>query len=250
MAASFLDADDIKKLEKDSDSDSDSDSSSNSDSDIDFDKVHKHIFEAACGDMYKDIQKEYPILCKPEQTSNSKDEAVDTSKISDGYTKINDTIPTNIPLPEASASASASEASEDHKDLDPETKSKMKQIKLLQNLYNAADPKFCDMDQMFKQTMSAVVDIITPDEAQTMTFAEKQEQRCKEFMRQVNIDLYACKFKKAGISDEIKSNIEYAKKDLEERGYPVSDVVTLATSNDVDGQKQLFKHSINVTLIE
>jgi hypothetical protein len=98
--------------------------------------------------------------------------------------------------------------------------------------------------------MNAVVDIVTPDEAQTMTFEQKQEQRCKEFMRQVNIELYSSKFKKVRISDEIKSNIEYAKKDLEARGFPVSDVETLATSNAVDGQKQLFKHSINVTLVE
>ena len=165
-------------------------------------------------------------------------------------TKINDTIPTNIPLPEASASASASEASEDHKDLDPETKSKLKQIRALQDLYNAADPSFCDMEEMFKQTMKATVEIMMPDEAQTFTFAQKQEQRCKAFMREVMNDLYTSKFKKVRISDEIKSNIEYAKKELEGLGYPVSDVETLATSNDVDGQKQLFKHSINVTLVE
>lgn len=167
------------------------------------------------------------------------------------FSKINYPISKNIPLPEeASASAEVPKDSEDDKDLDPETKSKLKQLRAVQDLYNAADPKFCDMEEVFGQTMKATVDIMMPDEAQTFTFAQKQEQRCKEFMKQVNNELYTSKFKKVRISDEIKSNIEYAKTDLEARGYPVSDVETLVTSNKVPGQTQLFKHSIEVTLVE
>jgi hypothetical protein len=225
-------------LPKEDQSDEDDSDSDSDDEDV-FDKLNRlpkeeqeSILRGAAKQMYDDAK---PYRLNMAKTYLTKDEIKKLEADSDEGSKRS--AESDIPL-------------DDEKEMDPETKSKMEQIEALKKLYNAADPKFCDMDQMFKQTMNAVVDIVTPDEAQTMTFEQKQEQRCKEFMRQVNIELYSSKFKKVRISDEIKSNIEYAKKDLEARGFPVSDVETLATSNAVDGQKQLFKHSINVTLVE